>query len=116
VRPVRRACCGREGRTQGSPLQVRSDSISPEELPMAQTLSAAPTVTEIEQVPLLSGGKWIKSSSSRLGDVYNPSTGKVIAKVPFSSTDEVNKVIEAAAAAGPEWASKLVVQRCHFLF
>ena len=83
---------------------------------MAQTLSAAPTVTEIEQVPLLSGGKWIKSSSSRLGDVYNPSTGKVIAKVPFCSTDEVNKVIEAAGAAGPEWAAKPVVQRCHFLF
>ena len=38
--------------------------------------------------------------------MFNPSTGKVIAKVPFCSTDEVNKVIEAAAAAGPEWANK----------
>src|SRR5206468_8899030 len=55
-------------------------------------------------------------SSSRVGDVYEPSTWKVIAKVPFCSTDEVNKVIEAAAAAGPEWANKPVVQRCHFLF
>src|SRR5437667_322228 len=82
---------------------------------MTQTLSAPPAA-DVEQVPLLSGGKWIKSSSSRFGDVFNPSTGKVIAKVPFCSTDEVNKVIEAAAAAGPEWASKPVVQRCHFLF
>src|SRR5439155_9442154 len=42
--------------------------------------------------------------------------GTVIAKVPFCTTAEVNKVIEAAAAAGPEWANKPVVQRCQFLF
>src|SRR5947208_5713671 len=82
---------------------------------MTQTLSAPPSA-EIEQVPLLSGGKWIRSGSSRFGDVFNPSTGKVIAKVPFCSTDEVNKVIDAAAAAGPEWANKPVVQRCHYPF
>ena len=82
---------------------------------MSQTLSA-PASVAIENVQLLSGGKWITSSSSRHGDVYNPSIGKVIAKVPFCSTEEVNSCVEAAAAAGPEWAAKPVVQRCHYLF
>src|SRR5262245_48452424 len=87
-----------------------------EEPSMTQTLKSPTASAEIEQVPLLLGGKWTRSTSSRFGDVFNPSTGKVIAKVPFCSTDEVNKVIEAAAAAGPEWAARPVVQRCHYLF
>src|SRR5438093_9414808 len=70
----------------------------------------------VESVPMLSCGKWTTSKSSRGGDVYNPSTGKVIARVPFCTADEVNNVIETAAAARPEWANKPVVQRCHFLF
>src|SRR6187551_3557076 len=72
--------------------------------------------TQVEQVPCLSGGKWFTSTSQRGGDVYNPSTGKVIARVPFCSADEVNKTIETAHAALPDWANKPVVQRCHFLF
>src|SRR5688572_2892405 len=70
----------------------------------------------VEQVPMLSGGRWSTSKSSRGGDVYNPSTGQVIARVPYCTSDEVNSVIETAAAAGPEWANRPVVQRCHFLF
>src|SRR3954454_13248157 len=78
---------------------------------MTQTLNPKTASNEIEQVPLLCGGKWITRNSQRSGDVFNPSTGKVIAKVPFCSTDEVNSCVEAAAAAGPEWANKPVVQR-----
>src|SRR5215207_6158274 len=87
---------------------------------MSQTITpatGAPTgAGSVEQVPMLSGGKWSTSSSSRGGDVYNPSTGRVIARVPFCTADEVNKVIESAHAALPDWANKPVVQRCHFLF
>src|SRR3954447_22429343 len=72
--------------------------------------------TDVPKVQMLRGGKWLDSASPRGGDVYNPSTGKVIARVPFCSADEVNKTIEIAAAALPDWANKPVVQRCHFLF
>jgi malonate-semialdehyde dehydrogenase (acetylating)/methylmalonate-semialdehyde dehydrogenase len=82
---------------------------------MTQTLNPA-AGTSIEQAPLLCGGKWMTSAATRHGDVYNPSTGQVIARVPMCSTDEVNQVIETAAAAGPAWAAKPVVQRCHYLF
>ena len=78
--------------------------------------SAPGAASQVEQVPCLSGGKWFASASQRGGDVYNPSNGKVIARVPFCSADEVNKTIEVAAAALPDWANKPVVQRCHYLF
>jgi len=81
--------------------------------PPATTTATAPP---LEDVPLLRGGQWVKSSATRFGDVYNPSTGNVIARVPMCTTDEVNKVIETAAAAGPAWANKPVVERCRFLF
>jgi malonate-semialdehyde dehydrogenase (acetylating)/methylmalonate-semialdehyde dehydrogenase len=81
--------------------------------PPATATANAPTV---EDVPLLRGGQWVKSSATRFGDVYNPSTGQVIARVPMCTADEVNQVIETAAAAGPAWANKPVVERCRFLF
>src|SRR2546423_1201839 len=84
---------------------------------MTQTLTPAPTASAgAESVPMLVGGKWTTSSSPRGGDVFNPSTGKVIARVPFATAAEVNRAIESAAAALPDWANKPVVQRCHFLF
>src|SRR2546423_6229772 len=84
---------------------------------MTQPLTPAPTASAgVESVPMLVGGKWTTSSSPRGGDVYNPSTGKVIARVPFATAAEVNQAIESAAAALPDWANKPVVQRCHFLF
>jgi malonate-semialdehyde dehydrogenase (acetylating)/methylmalonate-semialdehyde dehydrogenase len=80
------------------------------------TTATAPSQTSVEQVPMLAGGKWTTSGSPRGGDVYNPSTGKVIARVPFCTAAEVNKTIETAAEALPKWANMPVVQRCHFLF
>ena len=84
------------------------------------TTTAAPAAShapsQVEQVPMLSGGKWTTSKSPRGGDVYNPSSGQVIARVPYCTADEVNKVIDTAHAALPEWANRPVVQRCHFLF
>src|SRR3954470_21208870 len=80
------------------------------------TSNPAATTSETQTVPMLAAGKWTTSPSARGSDVYNPSTGKVIARVPFCSADEVNKVIESAHAALADWANKPVVQRCHFLF
>jgi malonate-semialdehyde dehydrogenase (acetylating)/methylmalonate-semialdehyde dehydrogenase len=82
---------------------------------MTQTLpTAAPS--SVEQVPTLIGGKWSTSTSQRGGDVYNPSTGKVIARVPFCTREEVSKAIEAAHAALPAWSAKPVVERARYMF
>ena len=52
-----------------------------------------------EPVKMLRAGSWESSATRRWGDVYNPSTGRVIAKVPLCTADEVDKVVQAAAEA-----------------
>ena len=70
----------------------------------------------VTDVQILSNGKWGTSSSSRRSDVYNPSTGDVIARVPLCSAQETSKVVEAAAAALPAWSDTPPVERARLLF
>ena len=71
---------------------------------------------KFQNVPLLIGGRWESSRSDRWGDVFNPSTGQVIARAPLCSADETTKVVEAAAAALPAWAATPVVERARVMF
>ena len=83
---------------------------------MSLATPQTPTTSKsLDQVPILVGGKWSTSPSPRGGDVWNPSTGEKIARVPFCTADEVNRAIETAHAALPDWANQPVVQRCHYL-
>ena len=50
------------------------------------------------------GGKRVAGTSGRSGDVFNPNTGEVQAKVPFASKAEVEQAIANAEAAQPSWA------------
>jgi malonate-semialdehyde dehydrogenase (acetylating)/methylmalonate-semialdehyde dehydrogenase len=70
----------------------------------------------VKTIPQLSGGKWTNLSNERSGQVYNPSTGQVIGSVPFATTAQTGKVVEAAAAALPAWAETPVVERARLMF
>jgi malonate-semialdehyde dehydrogenase (acetylating)/methylmalonate-semialdehyde dehydrogenase len=61
-------------------------------------------------------GKWIDPENKGLLDVENPSNGKILAKVPLSTTEETNRAIDAAAAAFPEWSRTPVMRRVRHLF
>ena len=50
------------------------------------------------------GGKEVKGASGRFGDVFNPNTGEVQAKVALAGKSEVEKAI-ANAEAAPGWAA-----------
>ena len=43
--------------------------------------------------------------SGRFGDVYNPATGEVQAKVPFASPQEVDSAVQGALKAQPGWGA-----------
>ena len=60
-------------------------------------------------------GVWVESQGE-VRDVTNPATGKVIAKVPISTRDELNAAVGAAKAVFPEWrrTPPLVRARCLF--
>jgi malonate-semialdehyde dehydrogenase (acetylating)/methylmalonate-semialdehyde dehydrogenase len=72
--------------------------------------------SKVDTLPILRGGKWIEPKSSRFGDVFNPSTGQVIARVPLCDAQQTGEVVEAAAAALPAWADTPVVERARVMF
>lgn len=51
------------------------------------------------------GGQHVAGTSGKFGDVYNPSTGQVQARVPLAATAEVQAVIANAAEAQRVWAA-----------
>ena len=51
------------------------------------------------------GGVSVKGSSGRHGDVFDPNTGEVQARVAFAKHAEVEHAIAVAEAAQPAWAS-----------
>jgi malonate-semialdehyde dehydrogenase (acetylating)/methylmalonate-semialdehyde dehydrogenase len=52
------------------------------------------------------GGKRVAGKSGRTGDVFNPNTGEVQAKVALASASEVSQAVASAKEAQPGWAAK----------
>ena len=61
-------------------------------------------------------GKRVSGESNRFGDIYNPATGQVQARVPFATAGEVDEAVRSAKAAFPEWAATPASQRARILF
>ena len=60
-------------------------------------------------------GEWVDSEGA-VEDVVNPATGKVIARVPISTTEEINEAVQAAKRAFPEWRRTPPLARVRCLF
>ncbi|MFM0698250.1 CoA-acylating methylmalonate-semialdehyde dehydrogenase [Paraburkholderia sediminicola] len=67
-------------------------------------MSANP-VTNINhpKVKLLIDGKFVESTTTQWGDVINPATQEVIAKVPYATQDEVAAAVDSARKAFKTW-------------
>ena len=50
------------------------------------------------------GGKSVKATSGRTGDVFNPNIGEVQAKVGLATVADVDAAVQAAAKAFPGWS------------
>src|ERR1700744_4267394 len=61
-------------------------------------------------------GKLVKGSSGRFGDIFNPATGEVQAKVAFASRAEMRKAVEAAKTVFPEWSAVNPQRRARVMF
>jgi malonate-semialdehyde dehydrogenase (acetylating)/methylmalonate-semialdehyde dehydrogenase len=62
------------------------------------------------------GGKSVKATSGREGDVFNPNTGEVQARVSFATTEDVDAAVQAAAKALPGWSSTNPQRRARVMF
>ncbi|HLE99609.1 MAG TPA: gamma-aminobutyraldehyde dehydrogenase [Gaiellaceae bacterium] len=61
------------------------------------------------------GGEWVEASSGETLEVLNPSTGEVIAEVPRSTAEDVERAVEAAKKAWDEWRLKTPKDRMELL-
>src|SRR5260370_34011896 len=62
------------------------------------------------------GGKAVKGSSGRFGEIFNPNTGEVQARVALANNSDVDKAIANAEAAFPAWAATNPQRRARVLF
>jgi malonate-semialdehyde dehydrogenase (acetylating)/methylmalonate-semialdehyde dehydrogenase len=79
-------------------------------------MSGLDTVSDTTTVKNLIGGQWQNVDTTRFGNIYNPSTGQVIARSPLSSDAETKQAVDAAAAALPAWRDTPVVERARVMF
>src|SRR5699024_532164 len=61
-------------------------------------------------------GEWIDTNGQKYEEVMNPATGEVLAEVPISSADDVEKAIEVADETFKTWRKVAVPKRARILF
>ena len=61
-------------------------------------------------------GERVPGESNRYGDVYNPALGKVSARVPFATAQEVERAVRSARSAFAGWSDTPPAQRARALF
>jgi malonate-semialdehyde dehydrogenase (acetylating)/methylmalonate-semialdehyde dehydrogenase len=62
------------------------------------------------------GGRWSRSDAADYGDVRNPVTDALLAKVPLGSAGDVDRAVQAAQKAFPLWRATPPVNRVKILF
>ena len=70
----------------------------------------------VERMRNYVAGRWEESVSDRVVPIHNPATGEQIAEMPFSTREEVERVVSAAKAAYPAWRETPPVERARCLF
>ena len=61
-------------------------------------------------------GEWVEAETNVWRKIVNPATLKVIGKVPISGIRDLDKAVEAAAEAYPEWRKTPPVTRARYLY
>jgi malonate-semialdehyde dehydrogenase (acetylating)/methylmalonate-semialdehyde dehydrogenase len=77
---------------------------------------ATQEVTNVRLLDNYVAGKWTPATSSEQLPVTNPATGKVLARVPLSSTADLDAAVIAAREALPAWRAVSVIERARRLF
>jgi malonate-semialdehyde dehydrogenase (acetylating)/methylmalonate-semialdehyde dehydrogenase len=75
-----------------------------------------PTDHKLREVHHWVNGQTLTGTSGRFGDVYNPASGELQARVALATPAEVDIAVAAAAAAFPDWSSQPPLRRARVLF
>lgn len=71
---------------------------------------------KIKKIGYYVNGQFQISNTETYQDAYDPSTGKVIAKVPCCTKEEVEAAVASAKAAYPGWSATPVMKRVQILY
>ena len=61
------------------------------------------------------GGKWVDAAEGETAEIINPATGETIAEVPQGTQQDVDRAVEAAKSALPEWLETTPGERSELL-
>src|SRR5256885_4804384 len=74
------------------------------------------TLAKVRDLPHFVGGKHVKGESGRFGDVFNPTTGALAARVPLASKSEVERAVANAKEAFAGWSEISPLSRARVMF
>ena len=61
------------------------------------------------------GGKWVDAAEGGTAEIVNPSTGETISEVPNGTQADVDRAVEAAKTALPEWLETTPGERAEMM-
>ena len=73
-----------------------------------------PAELKLHTVPVWINGKAVVPQG-RMGEVYNPATGQVTKRVPYCDAEVIDKAVQAATAALPEWRDASILRRARVM-
>jgi malonate-semialdehyde dehydrogenase (acetylating)/methylmalonate-semialdehyde dehydrogenase len=73
-----------------------------------------PAELKLDTVPVWIDGKPVVPQG-RMGEVYNPATGRVTKRVPYCGEEVIDKAVQAAAAALPAWRDASILRRARVM-
>jgi 1-pyrroline dehydrogenase len=69
----------------------------------------------VQQFQNFVGGQWVDAAEGGTAEIINPATGETIAEVPQGSQADVDRAVEAAKKAAPEWRDATPAERAEVL-
>ena len=73
-------------------------------------------MSEVKRITHHINGAYWTESATRSGDVYNPATGRVTAKVDFATPELIDYGVKVAKKAQEQWAQASLAKRVQVLF
>jgi 1-pyrroline dehydrogenase len=69
----------------------------------------------VQQFQNFVGGEWVDAAEGGTAEIVNPATGETIAEVPEGTQADVDRAVEAARKAWPEWRDATPAERAEVL-
>ncbi len=73
-------------------------------------------MSELRKMKFFANGRWQESKTNKYMNIFDPSTGEVIAQTPCCTEEEVNIAIKSAKDAFPSWSQTPVMKRAQVIY